>query len=59
MANVTCIYTDKNGVNHPIKTDNMKSKISYRILEEGKISLREQRRRVHEMRKDEREYDER
>ena len=57
MANVTCIYTDKNGINHAIKTDNMKSKISCRILEESKISLRN--RKVRATSKVELEYDER
>ncbi len=59
MANVTCIYKDKNGVEHVIRKDNMVAETSCRLIKEGKISLSEQRRRVHEMRKEEREYDER
>ena len=59
MANVICIYTDKNGVNHEVKVNNMKTKTAYRILEEGKVSQREQRRRVHDMKKEDMEYEDR
>lgn len=57
MTKTTCIYTDKQGNNHIIKSDKMKSKISIRILEEGKIQQKEQRKRMHEMKKEDREYE--